>query len=109
MLSDESDRGRTMNAKQIRCENDIKIEQNLLEDSMVKRIKEQVDQLTEKGPLGVRRQLLSSSVRLSRSMSPAVHNMAEHCIEKLGVDPDSCRMAAWVEQNWNCMFRAFWA
>jgi uncharacterized tellurite resistance protein B-like protein len=42
--------------------------------------------MTEKGPMGLRRRLLSTSVRLSRSMSPAVHKMADHCIEKLGVD-----------------------
>lgn len=75
-----------MNANQIRCENDIKIVQNLLDDVLVKRVKEHVDRLTEEGPIGVRRRLLSSSVRLSRSMSPAVHKMADHCIEKLGVD-----------------------
>lgn len=86
MLADEATRGHKMNANQIRCENDIKIEQNLLNDILVKRVKEQVDRLTEKGPIGVRRRLLSSSVRLSRSMSPAVHKMADHCIEKLGVD-----------------------
>ncbi len=75
-----------MDANQIRCENDIKIVQNLLDDVLVKRVKQHVDRLTEKGPIGVRRRLLSSSVRLSRSMAPAVHKMADHCIEKLGVD-----------------------
>ena len=75
-----------MNADSIRCENDIKIEQNLLNDVLVMRVKEQVDRMAEKGPLGMRRRLLSSSVRLSRGMSPAVHKMADHCIEKLGVN-----------------------
>ena len=75
-----------MNANQIRCENDIKIVQNLRDDILVKRVKEHVERLTEKGPIGVRRRLLSSSVRLSRSMSPSIHKMADHCIEKLGVD-----------------------
>jgi len=74
-----------MNADGIRCENDVKIEQHLLNDVLVKRVKDNIDRLTEKGPLGVRRQLLSTSVRLSRSMSPAVHKMADHCIEMLGV------------------------
>jgi len=85
MLADTANRGRKMNANQIRCENDIKIEQDLLDDILVKRVKEQVERLTEKGPMGVRRRLLSSSVRLSRSMSPSIHKMADHCIEKLGV------------------------
>lgn len=75
-----------MNADGIRCENDVKIGQHLLDDVLVKRVKEDIDRLIENGPLGVRRQLLSTSVRLSRSMSPAVHNMADHCIQVLGVD-----------------------
>ena len=53
---------------------------------LVQRVKEQVDREAEKGPMGMRRRLLSTSVRLSRSMSPTVHKMADHCIEKLGVD-----------------------
>ena len=75
-----------MNADGIRCENDLKIGQHLLDDVLVKRVKVSLDRLTEKGPMGIRRQLLSTSVRLSRSMSPAVHTIADHCIEVLGVD-----------------------
>ena len=75
-----------MNAYGIRCENDERIEQLLLDDLLVKRVKEKLDRLIEKGPIGIRRQLLSSSVRLSRSMSPAVHKTADHCIEALGVE-----------------------
>ena len=78
--------GAEMNATGIRCENDIKIEQNLLDDVLVKRVIDHVERLTEKGPMGLRRRLLSTSVRLSRSMSPAVHKLADHCIETLGVD-----------------------
>lgn len=75
-----------MNADSVRCENDVRLSQILLEDRLVKGVKEQVDRLVEKGPMGVRRKLLSSSVRLSRRMSPEVHKMADHCIEKLGVE-----------------------
>jgi uncharacterized tellurite resistance protein B-like protein len=75
-----------MNASGIRCDNDIKIAQNLLNHMLVRRVKDQVDREAEKGPMGMRRRLLSTSVRLSRSMSPTVHKMADHCIEKLGVD-----------------------
>jgi len=78
--------GTEMNADNIRCENDVKIEQYLLNDVLVRRVKDHIDRLTEKGPMGVRRRLLSTSVRLSRSMSPAVHKMADHCIETLGID-----------------------
>jgi uncharacterized tellurite resistance protein B-like protein len=75
-----------MNALGIQCENDVKIGQNLLDDILVKRVIDQIERLSEKGPMGLRRRLLSTSVRLSRSMSPAVHKMADHCIEALGVD-----------------------
>jgi uncharacterized tellurite resistance protein B-like protein len=77
--------GTDMNADGIRCEDDIRLEQTLLEDVTVKRVKEQVDRLAEKGPIGTRRKLLSTSVRLSRGMAPALHKMADHCIETLGV------------------------
>lgn len=75
-----------MNADSIRCENDVKIAQSLLEDVLVQRVKSDVERQLEKGPMGVRRQLLSNSVRLSHGMSPAVHKMADRCIEKLGVE-----------------------
>jgi len=75
-----------MNAEGIRCENDVRIEKLLLDDILVKRAKADLERAIEKGPVGVRRQLLSASVRLSRGMSPAVHKMADHCIETLGVD-----------------------
>lgn len=75
-----------MNAEGIRCENDVRLEQLLLDDVLVKRAITDLERWIEKGPVGVRRQLLSASVRLSRGMSPAVHKMADHCIETLGVD-----------------------
>ena len=75
-----------INAFSIRCENDERIARHLLEDVLVKRVKADLDRLTDKGPIGVRRQLLSSSVRLSRSMAPTVHKMADHCTERLGVE-----------------------
>jgi len=70
----------------IRSDNDERIAQHLLNDVLVKRVKADLERLTEKGPLGLRRRLLSSSVRLSHSMAPSVHKMADHCIERLGVD-----------------------
>jgi hypothetical protein len=75
-----------MNAYGIQCENDLKIAQVLLDDVLVKQTKADLDRLTGKGPMGVRRRLLSTSVRLSRSMSPAVHKIADHCMQTLGVD-----------------------
>ena len=75
-----------MNAYGIQCENDVKIAQVLLDDVLVKQTKADLDRLTGKGPMGIRRRLLSSSVRLSRNMSPAVHKMADQCMQTLGVD-----------------------
>ena len=75
-----------MKAHGIRCENDLKLAEGLLNDVLVQKTRADLDRMTEKGPMGVRRRLLSSSVRLSRSMSPSVHKMTDHCVQKLGVD-----------------------
>lgn len=74
-----------MNAEHIRCSNDLRLYQSLLEDPDVVRVTEQIDRFEKKGPMGVRRHLLSTSVRLSRSMAPALHRMADECGEKLGL------------------------
>ncbi|MEZ5547529.1 MAG: M48 family metallopeptidase [Pseudomonadales bacterium] len=74
-----------MNAKIIRCDNDLKLYQKLLETPEVKRIKEQLDRHEEKGPMGTRRHLLSTSVRLSAQMASGLHRMVDQCVEKLGL------------------------
>ena len=73
-------------ASEIRCDNDLKLYETLLTHSEVRRVREIVEQQDEnrKGP-GVRRHLLSTSVRLSRSMSGALHAMADRCQERLGI------------------------
>jgi len=58
----------------------------LLEERDVKRINEAIKKREEEGPQGVRRQLLSTSVRLSAGMAPAIHDMAKDCAEKLAMD-----------------------
>lgn len=75
-----------MNAESIRCENDQALAERLCEDALVKEVKDKIDRMEEQGPTGVRRHLLSSSLRLSRGMSPDLHKMADHCIERLGVN-----------------------
>ena len=74
-------------ASQIRCDNDVKLYQSLLAHAEVSRVREEIEQQEEnrKGP-GVRRHLLSTSVRLSRSMSGALHEMADRCQERLGIE-----------------------
>lgn len=74
-----------MDATQIRCANDLALYQKLLQDSDVKRVNEAIAKHEAEGPLGIRRNLLSTSVRLTPSMSPQIAKMADECIEKLGV------------------------
>lgn len=73
-------------ASKIRCENDLNLYEALLKRADVRQIREQIEaqEAKRKGP-GVRRQLLSTSVRLSRSMSAQLHEMADHCRERLGI------------------------
>ncbi len=72
-----------MNAEMIRCANDLKLYNSLLQEKEVKQVREWISRQEEKGPLGTRRHLLSTSVRLSRSMAPRLHAMADHCTERL--------------------------
>ena len=75
-----------MNANTIRCDNDLKLYNKLLQEPQVRRIKEQIDRQEEKGPMGIRRHLLSTSVRLSSTMASGLHRMVDQCAEKLGLE-----------------------
>ncbi|MEM7081840.1 MAG: M48 family metallopeptidase [Pseudomonadota bacterium] len=68
---------------QIRCDNDLSMYQSLLENNDVKKVNEFIAKREEEGPIGTRRRLLGTSVRLSRRMAPEVHRMADECIELL--------------------------
>lgn len=74
-----------MNADKLRSRQDLEIARQLMEVSEVKRINEVIEKREEKGPMGTRRRLLATSVRLSRNMAPWLHEMADGCIEALGV------------------------
>lgn len=74
-----------MNSHDIRSDTDLSMSEIIVNDPLVKKVKLQIERTEEKGPLGIRRHLLSTSVRLSPTMSPGLHKMADHCIEKLGV------------------------
>ena len=74
-----------MSAQDIRCQNDLEIYQNLLNHPDVKRVNELIAKRSAEGPGGLRRRLLSTSVRLSRGMAPDIHKMADECIEKLSM------------------------
>lgn len=75
-----------MKADEIRCLNDRNLFDSLLEHRDVKRANEVIAKAEEKGPTGLRRRLLSTSVRLSRRMAVDAHKMADECGEQLGLD-----------------------
>lgn len=75
-----------MTADQLRCQQDREMFEDLLQDPDVKRVNEQIAKREDKGNLGVRRHLLSTSVRLSPAMARTLHKTAEECGEQLGVE-----------------------
>ena len=75
-----------MNALELRSQHDLELFEQLLKDPVVARVNDQIAKQAEKGNLGVRRRLLSTSVRLSKMMAPELHSTAEACSERLGLD-----------------------
>ncbi len=74
-----------MNASDIRCANDLALYEKLKSHADVKRVNEQIARHEAEGPTGIRRNLLATSVRLTKSMAPDIAKMADECVEKLGV------------------------
>jgi tellurite resistance protein len=74
-----------MQAEDIRCANDLALYQKLKVHRDVKKVNEQIARHEAQGPSGIRRNLLSTSVRLTKGMSPEIARMADECVEKLGV------------------------
>ena len=74
-------------ATDIRCDGDLKLYQALLSHADVKRMRNRIEREEQKreGP-ATRRQLLATSVRLSRTMAGSLHKMADQCIERLDID-----------------------
>ena len=72
-----------MDALGLRSQHDLELHEQLLKDQDVIRVNQQIEKQTEKGNLGVRRRLLSTSVRLSETMAPELHATAKACSEKL--------------------------
>lgn len=75
-----------MNAQTIRCQNDLELYNKLLEHPDVKRVNDLLARQDNKRHSGIRRRLLSTSVRLSRGMAPDIHLMADQCIRILEED-----------------------
>ena len=72
-----------MNAQTIRCQNDQELYNKLLKHPDVIRVNEILAQKENESQSGIRRRLLSTSVRLSSGMAPHIHKMADECIETL--------------------------
>jgi len=72
--------------QKLRSQHDTELFEQLLKDPDVKRVNEMIEKEVEKGHMGVRRHLLSTSVRLSPSMAKELHRTADECREKLAVD-----------------------
>lgn len=66
-----------------RCEGDQQLQAKLILDASVAAARAKIDALPEKS---VRRQLLATSLRLTKAMSPKLHGMLEQCAEKLRLD-----------------------
>ncbi|MEJ2176457.1 MAG: M48 family metallopeptidase [Gammaproteobacteria bacterium] len=75
-----------MNREAIRYQNDREMAGELLKHPDVVRVNKHIEKIQEDGPMGTRRRLLGTSVRLSRFMAPDVHKMADECIEKLEME-----------------------
>ena len=75
-----------MDPQQLRSQHDRELFEQLLKDRDVIRVNEQIARQEEKGNLGVRRHLLSTSVRLSPKMAGSLHKTADECREKLALE-----------------------
>lgn len=75
-----------MDPQRLRNQHDKELFDQLLTDQDVRRVNEQIARHEEKGNLGVRRRLLSTSVRLSPTMAAQLHKTAEACREQLSMD-----------------------
>lgn len=74
-----------MQAIDIRCANDLALFEKLKKHSDVVRVNDQIDRHEAEGPSGLRRSLLSTSVRLTKGMAPDITAMAQECVAKLGI------------------------
>jgi len=73
-------------AANIRCNNDLALFDKLKEHRDVIQVNQQIERHEAEGPSGIRRNLLSTSVRLTKGMAPEITKMADECIERLGVE-----------------------
>ena len=79
-----------VNAEALRCDSDLNMYEQLLEDLTVKRVNEQLERMEESSSerSSLRRHLLATSVRLSEAMAPDLHAIARDCSRKLDLGID---------------------
>ena len=75
-----------IDADKLRSQQDLEIAGQLMQTKPVRRINEMIEKREEQGPMGTRRRLLATAVRISRNMAPWLHEMADDCIARLGVE-----------------------
>lgn len=75
-----------MHADDLRYRNDKAQSDALLEEKDVKRVNDALAEHEAEGPTGLRRRLLSTSVRLSRKMAPDIYTLSDECVERLSMD-----------------------
>ena len=74
-----------MQAADIRSLDDQALYNKLIAHPDVVRVNDLIARHEAEGPTGIRRNLLSTSVRLTRNMAPGIAAMADECVERLGV------------------------
>lgn len=84
--ADAEEGERFMQVESLRSGQDRELHRLLLEDPDVKRVNDEIARHEARGNLGVRRQLLNTSVRLSEAMAPDLHHTAAECRERLQLD-----------------------
>ncbi|MEM9070653.1 MAG: M48 family metallopeptidase [Myxococcota bacterium] len=75
-----------MDASRLRASGDRSLFEELQKHPLVTRTVERLEDAETKGPMGVRRQLLATSLRLTREMSPALAAITDRCRERLTID-----------------------
>ncbi|MEE9333104.1 MAG: M48 family metallopeptidase [Granulosicoccaceae bacterium] len=75
-----------MHADNLRYRNDKEQSDALLTERDVIKVNEAIEKREADGPTGLRRQLLSTSVRLSRKMAADIHKLSDECVERLSMD-----------------------
>ncbi len=73
-------------AEKLQCRGDRELAEMLVREPIVRRVIEQLEKDEEKGPKGVRRHLLATSLRLTERMMPDVHRIVGDCCERLAIE-----------------------